>query len=259
MSSIKVGVFDSGIGGLSIARAIKGHNPNYQIHYFSDSAYHPYGGIPEEQLAERSAKITQFLLDKGCQVIVVACNTATVNIISKLRSDFSAQFVGVEPGVKPAALVSGKNIAIWATENTLKSAQYKNLKKAHGEEHEIFDIACIGLADEIEKVSDSEAFGIETLNHFVEQTKVKECDTLVLGCTHYGLVKKDIEAKFEGQQLNIIDTADAVARQVVRVAGPASGSGNDDVFYTSGCDNRFKQQFRYWWPENSGQVLTENV
>lgn len=259
MNSIKIGVFDSGIGGLSIAKAIKRHNPNYQLHYFSDSAYHPYGGISESKLAERSTKITQFLLDQGCQVVVVACNTATVNIISHLRASFDAQFVGVEPGVKPAALVSGNNIAIWATQNTLRSEQYKNLKKTYGEEHDIFDIACVGLADEIEKMSDDAVFEASILDQFVNLTQGHRCDTLVLGCTHYPLVKKQIMAKFEGTDLTVIDTADAVARQVARVAGATSIESSLDVFYTSGCDNKFKQQYRYWWPENGGEVFTETL
>lgn len=258
MSVIKVGVFDSGIGGLSIAKAIKNQNPSYQLHYFSDAARHPYGSMNEVELLARCERISEFLIEQGCSVIVVACNTATVHTIANLRQKFAVKFVGVEPGVKPAATSAGESIAIWATENTLKSGQYQFLKQTYGSGRSITDVACKGLADEIELVSAQRGFDSAKLQPFVEQSKRAKCDTIVLGCTHYGLVKTEILQHFSQLNLQLIDTAEAVAKQACRVAGESKRTKTTDAFYTSGGVEYFNQQLNHWWPQHA-EVSSQKV
>src|SRR5574344_961231 len=122
-----IGIFDSGVGGLSVWRELYRLMPHYDYVYFSDSAYCPYGTKPVEQIIDRAETISNFLIEQGAKIIVVACNTATAASISYLRSHFPIPFVGMEPAIKPAALTSKSGVVgVLATSNTLKGSLYHN-------------------------------------------------------------------------------------------------------------------------------------
>jgi glutamate racemase len=211
-----IGVFDSGIGGLSVLRALRIARPDAPVMYVADTAYAPYGGREEAYLLDRSRRITQWLADRGATSIVVACNTATATAIDVLREQFPAiDFVGVEPGLKPAASTSRNGrIGVLATQATLRSARYARLKlqiveAATGIKPEFIDQGCPGLADAIENRSDDLP---ALLAKYCAPLIAAGADTVVLGCTHYPLVHDEIRATV-GNQVHIVDTSDAVARR----------------------------------------------
>ncbi|WP_020566636.1 glutamate racemase [Neolewinella persica] len=219
-----IGVFDSGIGGLSVADAVCRLLPAESLLYVADNAYAPYGPRPADEILERSKKITQALIGAGAKMIVVACNTATSIAIDALRQDFPKMpFVGLEPAVKPAA--SGRKVGVLATYATLNSPRYLALKARYLADRPVFEDPCIGLVSLIE----SEAPGSEQLRDklhaILNPMLMQGLDTLVLGCTHYPMVKEDIAAVC-GPSVTIIDPAPAAARQVERLlpeARPAAG------------------------------------
>lgn len=263
--TITIGVFDSGIGGLSIASEIKRLLPDSPIVYFADSAYNPYGELPESQLITRCIRVVTTLIEKGCELIVVACNTATVNCIKVLRERFSVSFVGVEPGLKPAVeAATTPKISVMATARTINSKHYQNVKTGFQSYSTIEDIPCIGLADYVESLNSASKFDSTILAPYVSKIIAQNTAYLVLGCTHYSLIKNEIVTALAKHHasVTIIDTSVAVAKQVRRlVTAESSGSSDamlsvgavkkaksiDDTFITSGELSRFEQQLGHWW------------
>ena len=246
-----IGVFDSGIGGLSVLRALRAARPDAPVMYVADTAYAPYGGREDAYLLERSQRITQWLSDRGATSIVVACNTATAAAIDVLRRQFpTVDFVGVEPGLKPAASVSRNGrIGVLATQATLRSARYARLKTqvieaATGTLPEFIDQGCPGLADAIEHRSDKLA---ALLAKFCEPLRDAGADTVVLGCTHYPLVHEQIRALM-GHDVHIIDTSDAVARHAAarHPRPPLSTAGGALELLTSGDTGALTEAARLW-------------
>ncbi len=222
--SLPVGVFDSGIGGLSVLRHICEHLPNENLLYFADSGFAPYGGKPEAEIVARTRVIAEFLLEQGAKALVVACNTATAASIQALRQRYPAlPVVGVEPGLKPAAAASksGK-VGVLATERTLASGKFSQLRDqisaATGVEFLLQP--CKGLADQVEKGELHSPATLLLLNQYVTPLLQQGADTLVLGCTHYPFVQPAIETlvqQVSPQSVTIVDTGAAVARQLGRL------------------------------------------
>ncbi len=210
-----IGVFDSGVGGLTVLSQIRQRLPEISLIYVADQAYSPYGDLSAAQVLERSQVITQWLVDQGCSVIVVACNTATAIAIDRLREQFSVPIVGVEPGVKPAALSSktGK-VAILATENTLASQRYSHLISSFLPNVSVISQACSGLADAIESRPDDIG---PLLARYTSAFAAEGVDQVVLGCTHYPLVTAEIRALLPSS-IDIVDTSGAIASEVARRA-----------------------------------------
>jgi glutamate racemase len=208
-----IGVFDSGVGGLTVLSQIRQQCPDVPLMYVADSAFAPYGDLTVEKVQERSVKLSQWLLDQGCSMIVVACNTATALAIEHLRDTFSVPIVGVEPGIKPAALNSKtQTIGILATENTVVSQRYRTLLERFLPNVEVLSQGCMGLADAIEQASpNTQALLLE----YTAPMLAKSADHLVLGCTHYPLVKEQLQA-IVTEQVTIVDTSCAVALEVKR-------------------------------------------
>ncbi|MGB9108433.1 MAG: glutamate racemase, partial [Telluria sp.] len=219
-----VGIFDSGVGGLSILRHIRAQLPHEHLIYVADSGFAPYGDKPEDVVAERSLAIARFLAARGAKALVVACNTATVSAVRLMRTRFpDMPIVGVEPGLKPAAAATrnGK-VGVLATERTLAGAKFLQLRDqiAEATGAQFLLQPCQGLADQIETGELDSADMTAMLRRYIAPLLAEGADTLVLGCTHYPLVQASIEqviAASGARGVTLIDTGEAVARQLGRL------------------------------------------
>lgn len=218
-----VGVFDSGVGGLSVLRALHRHLPGLHLLYVADSAHAPYGDRDAPHVLRRSTHIVKHLVDRGARVVVVACNTATALAIDRLRRDFPAvDFVGVEPGVKPAALASAaKRIAVMATPATLASTRYADLVARHAPGCEVHPVPCAGLAAAIEHGESGREEVERLLDRYCAPLNTLGVDTVVLGCTHYPFVAERIASRLQ-PGIALLDTADAVARRAAALLAPTA-------------------------------------
>jgi glutamate racemase len=214
---MRIGVFDSGVGGLSVLWALHAQLPAAELIYVADSAHAPYGERGDAWIRDRAMCLTRHLIDQGAQAVVVACNTATAVAIGELRHHFGTlPITGVEPGLKPALSVTRNGrIGVMATEATLRSAKFQSLLAAHAGAAHVHLQACHGLAAAIE----SGGLGNAQLRELVERhcapLRAAAVDTVALGCTHYVFARELIQQAL-GPQVQIVDTADAVARQAAR-------------------------------------------
>jgi glutamate racemase len=227
-SDAPIGVFDSGVGGLSVLRHIRAQLPHEHLLYFADSGHAPYGDKTEQFVVDRALAVTAFLLEHHAKALVVACNTATVAAIKAVRERYpDLPVVGVEPGLKPAAAATrnGK-VGVLATARTLKGEKFLQLREQiSGATHAEFLLQpAIGLVDQIE-LGDLETPAIAAmLERYVGPLLDQGADTLVLGCTHYPFVLGGIERVLRDharQDVVLIDTGDAVARQLGRLLAAA--------------------------------------
>ena len=230
-----IGVFDSGVGGMSVLRHIQAQLPHENLIYLADSGYAPYGAKPEQVVAERSLAVAQFLIARGAKALVVACNTATVAAIKLLRTHYpDMPIVGVEPGLKPAALASrnGK-VAVLATEVTLAGQKFLLLRdQVSSASNAVFVLqGCPGLVDQIELGEFNSIATRAMLEGYLLPLLDQGVDTVVLGCTHYPFVRTCIEtilATVGRQDVVLIDTGDAVARQLARLLATAGHQRSAD-------------------------------
>ena len=250
---MRIGVFDSGLGGLSVLRAIRERLPQASLAYVADSAWVPYGGRSEDFIRHRSLALARFLVDHGADMIVVACNTATAAAVPTLRESLRVPVVGMEPAVKPATQATRNGVVgVLATVGTLQSARFAALLDRFGEGVQVLTRACPGL---VERVEAGDVDGPQTralVTRYVRPLVDGGADTLVLGCTHFPFVRRLIEAE-AGTNVTIIDTGDAVARQVERVAGTAGirllRSEAGDAVWTSGDARQQAPVFEKLWGE----------
>lgn len=221
-SSLKIaprlGIFDSGIGGLSVLKALHAHLPAAEFLYVADSGHAPYGERTAAEIDARSHAITHFLLQQNIDLLVVACNTATAAAVATLRAaHVNLPIVGIEPGLKPAIEKSlNHRIGVMATTSTLSSEKFLRLMASFSHQADIFLQPCPGLATAIEQ-GDLDSSKIHYLvNQYCEPLKKQNVDTVVLGCTHYPLIAPMIQQKL-GSDVNLIDTSEAIARRVEQV------------------------------------------
>lgn len=251
-----IGVFDSGVGGLSVLRHIQALLPHERLIYAADSGHAPYGERSEEEIIERTLAVAGFLMTRGVKSIVVACNTATASAVGVLRKQYpDLILVGVEPGLKPAAqLTACCIVGVLATASTLGSERFIALQRQIGLTHDVqfFVQACNGLAAQIEKGELDTPATRELVDRYVGALMAEAADVLVLGCTHYPFVRPLIEAatqRFSDQPVAIIDTGDAVARQLHRLLGQrgllraATAAGALEAC-TSGSEQALKLAFQ---------------
>ncbi len=223
-----VGIFDSGVGGLSVLRHIQAQLPHEHLLYFADSGFAPYGDKPEQVVIERVLGVASYLVAHGVKALVVACNTATVAAVRILRGHYpNMPIVGVEPGLKPgAAATRNGTVGVLATERTLAGNKFLLLRdQIHEATGARFLLQpCVGLADQIE-FGDRDSQALEAmLERHIAPLLAEGADTLVLGCTHYPLVQASIEQvirRHTGADVALIDTGDAVARQLARLLATA--------------------------------------
>lgn len=218
-----IGIFDSGIGGLSVLRHIRALLPNEELLYFADTGFAPYGEKPEAVIVERALAIAAFFLRFRIKAMVVACNTATAAAIAALRERYpQLQVVGVEPGLKPAAALTRSGVVgVLATAGTLASDKFQKLQQHLSASTGVTFIAqaCNGLADQIEKGELQSRDTAALVQRYVAPLLAQNADTLVLGCTHYPFVGPLIAslAATSAGPVHLVDTGEPVARQLERL------------------------------------------
>ncbi|OMH38906.1 glutamate racemase [Motiliproteus sp. MSK22-1] len=211
-----VGIFDSGVGGISIALGVRKILPSEDLLYVADQEFSPYGSKSNTIVEARAEIITTFLSQQGCKAIVVACNTATVNSINRLRTMCSIPIVGVEPGIKPAALQSNTGIiGVLATEKTLSSESFQALRSQFSAAVNIEIQACPRFVELVEKNNLNSVETLKIAEDYVLPLIAKGADHIVLGCTHYSFLTPVIE-QIVGDKATIIDTAIPVSLELKR-------------------------------------------
>lgn len=214
-----IGFFDSGIGGTSIWKEVVELLPNENTIYLADSKNAPYGQKSKEKIIEFSIKNTELLLKHNAKIIVVACNTATTNAISILREKYNVPFIGIEPAIKPAGLITKTNkIGILATQGTLNSELFEKTSGKLKPEIEIIEQVGTGLVELIESGNIHSKEMDELLLNYLKPMQEQNIDALVLGCTHYPYLIPKIK-KILGNGIKIIDSGEAVARQTKNILG----------------------------------------
>lgn len=213
----KIGIFDSGSGGLSVLREILRVLPRERYIYYADNANCPYGEKTPEFIRGRGRAITEYLLSRGAEIIVVACNTATAAAISTLRNEYPVRFIGMEPAVKPAALSSKTGvIGVLATAGTLKGSKYLTTKGIYEEDVKIVEHVGQGFVELVENGILDGPVAEETVRKSLRPLLEAGADRIVLGCTHYPFLRSVIQ-RVAGADVTIIDPAPAVARHLLDV------------------------------------------
>ncbi|MGB8517312.1 MAG: glutamate racemase [Gallionella sp.] len=215
-SSATIGVFDSGVGGLSVLHHIRMVLPDARLIYIADSGHVPYGDKPASYIEQRARTLTRFLIAQGAEAIVIACNTATAAAATSLRLQFSLPIVGMEPAVKPAVAATRSGVVgVLATTGTLESARFAALLERYGEEVKIVTQGCPGLVEQVEHGDLHGAKTRELIARYTAPLLARGADTLILGCTHYPFLAPLIR-EVVGDSITLIDTGEAVARQLQR-------------------------------------------
>ncbi|QEY64844.1 glutamate racemase [Metapseudomonas lalkuanensis] len=252
-----IGVFDSGVGGLSVLREIRSLLPGESLLYVADSGHVPYGEKSADFIRERSHRIAEFLLEQGAKALVLACNTATVAAVADLRERYpQLPIVGMEPAVKPAAAATRSGVVgVLATTGTLKSAKFAALLDRFAGDVRVITQPCPGL---VERIEAGDLMGADTralLSGYVQPLLAEGCDTLILGCTHYPFLRPLLQ-QMVPDSISLIDTGAAVARQVQRLleAGEllAEGPAEPCRFWSSGDPAAMQEILPILWDESAG-------
>ncbi len=253
-----IGVFDSGVGGLSVLRALRPMLSGERLVYIGDSAHVPYGSKSPAFIQARALQLSRTLIDQhGASVVLVACNTATTHAVELMRSTFpTVPIVGMEPGIKPAAAATRTGIVgVLATTSTLAGGRFADLleRTAHGVE--VLTQACAGLVEQVEAGDVSGPDTLAMLRRCLEPMLMRGADTVVLGCTHFPFLRAAVQ-EIAGPSVTVVDTAAAVARQTLRVLGtnrPEGGSTGQPgtvTFLTSGDPIDLLPVFERLWGEH---------
>lgn len=235
-----VGVFDSGVGGLSVLQALRQELPHEHFLYVGDSGCAPYGDRSAEFVVERAITITEFLVSQNAKAVVVACNTATAAAVASLRTRFVIPIVAIEPAVKPAASrTRSRVVGVLATTGMLASPNMGKLLASYGSDVEFVIQPCPGLADQVEKGELASEETRALVERYVRPIIDKGGDIVVLGCTHYPFLRPLIQ-KMAGPAVEVIDPATPVARELRRrlaSAGLLNGAANmgTERFWTTGA------------------------
>jgi glutamate racemase len=212
-----IALFDSGLGGLSVLREVRLLLPSHDMLYLADSAWCPYGPRPVEFVCARSLTIGRWLEQRGAELLVVACNTASSAALELLRAELTIPIVGMEPGLKPAvAATKTGRIGVLATSGTLTGARFASLVQRYAQSIEVIVQPCPRLVEQVELGETDTHITRSLLRQYIEPLLAREVDTLVLGCTHYPFLRGPI-SEIAGSDVAIIDTGPAVARQVARI------------------------------------------
>lgn len=247
-----IGIFDSGIGGLSIMQCITQQLPNENLVYVADTLNAPYGDKSTTFIQQRVLEIADWFIAKNTKAIVVACNTATVNAIDKLRENITIPVIGVEPAIKPAANISkDKKVAILVTKATAENQRFLSLVKQYSNNNDVYIQPCPGLVELIEQDQKNSLACMSLLASYLAPLLEKGIDTIVLGCTHYPLVKPLIN-QICGNNITIMETALPVTEQLQRqlqlhqIINHSDTFGTTD-FYSSKPGSAQQQLFSHIW------------
>lgn len=250
-----IGIFDSGVGGLSIARGIRGLLPAEDVLYIADSRHAPYGDKSHDFILARSMALTAYLVEQGAKAVVVACNTVTLATIRALRERFEVPIVGVEPGVKPAVLASRSGvIGVLATASTVASPGIRSLVGRFSAGKCVLLQPCPGLADQVERLALDAPETRSLVSRYLAPLIDAGVDTLVLGCTHYPFLTPLIRERV-GPEVEIIETGEAVAREVRRrlavdglLRDDVSAAGAGSWLFTSATEAGAERTLAALWP-----------
>lgn len=256
-----IGVFDSGVGGISVLKHIHTLLPYEDLLYVADSKYAPYGGRTPAEITARCLEIADFLIAQNAKALVLACNTATAAAIDAMRAkydlpDFNIPIIGMEPAVKPAAEASKNGIiGVLATVGTLKSAQFAALLENYGRNVEVVTQACVGLVECVERGELENQSTLQLIQQYCKPLIDEGADTIVLGCTHYPFVRPLIEQAV-GTEVALIDTGAAVAKYLQkRLAELNLLTESKDIanviFYTNSEAENAKQVISQLWGQSA--------
>ncbi len=251
MNNAPIGVFDSGVGGLSVLREIRQALPDESLLYVADSGHVPYGEKSPEQIRERSRAIARFLVGQGAKALVVACNTATAAAVADLRELYALPIIGMEPAVKPAAQATRSGVVgVLATTGTLQSARFAALLDRFAGSVTVITQPCPGLVEYIEQGELESARMRTLLQRYTEPLLIAGCDTLILGCTHYPFIRPMLQSVLP-PDVTLIDTGAAVARQLqqrlIGSAMTAAGPAQACRFWSSGDPQALRRVLPVLW------------
>jgi len=247
-----IGLFDSGVGGLSVMREVRRYLPAEDLLYYADSAFCPYGVRQPEIIRARALAISRFLMSKGVKLIVIASNTTSAASLNAVRERCSIPVVGVEPAVKPAVSATHNgNIGVLATGVTLACERFSGLLERFCDGVKVYTQPCPGLVELVEAGKHETPEAEILLSRYLDPLLAREVDTIVLGCTHYPFLRPLVE-KLTGSGVRVIDTGEAVARQVARVLNSNDLAGSKDapgkeIFFTSGDPAKVEPVIRLLW------------
>ncbi len=248
-----IGVFDSGVGGLSVLHHIRRALPDDRLIYVADSAHVPYGDKTPAYIEERSLALTRFLLAQGADAIVIACNTATAAAAATLRNNFDIPIIAMEPAVKPAVAATHSGVVgVLATVGTLESARFAALLERYGGDVKIVTQGCPGLVEQIEQGDLDGAATRALVDRYTAPLLACGADTLILGCTHYPFLAPLIR-EVAGNNITLVDTGAAVARHLQRriqaELPPRSHAPASTQFFTSGDTAQASRIMSLLWGE----------
>ncbi len=249
----RLGVFDSGVGGLSVLRSLRARLPQAEYVYVADSGHAPYGERSTDFVVQRSLAVAGFLREQGCDVLVMACNTATAAAAQTVRAHWPDwPIVGVEPGIKPAAaLTRNGRVGVLATEGTLRSDKFRLLAAAHAAHIELVLQPCPGLAAALEAGDADAPAVVERIAACCQPLREHGVDTVVLGCTHYPFAAHHIQAQM-GADVQLVDTAEAIARRAeqlcaqIRPGARIPDPAPTPQFWTSGDTELLRRVALRW-------------
>lgn len=257
--SSPIGVFDSGVGGLSVLQQLKQDLPEESFIYLADSGYTPYGQQSEAVLAARCLAIAEFFTRQQVKMIVIACNTATAAMAERLRSALDMPIIGLEPAIKPACqLTQSKVIGVFATQNTLNSRRYQQLLAQYATAITVLQSPCFGFVEQVESGDLNSPITHQLIEKNLAPMLEKSIDILVLGCTHYPFLLPTIQQvsrQLGNQPLTIIDTAKAVSKQAKAVLHAhhllGDNQPSDTAYFSTGNVGEQQMIFR--------QLLNKNI
>ena len=244
-----IGVFDSGLGGISVWQALHDALPHESLIYLGDGARCPYGSRSREEVQQYTEEAVERLLAEGCKMIVIACNTATAVAIAYLREKYSdIQFVGLEPAVKPAALSTKTGvIGVLATKRSLEGDHFRRAEAKYGSEVKILKAVGEGFVEAVENNEEHSAETAELVRKAVEPLVAGGADMIVLGCTHYPFLREEI-ARVAGDGVEIVDSSAAVARRVATLLDEynirASEEATAEYRFLSFADERYIEKLQ---------------
>lgn len=243
MEKRPIGIFDSGVGGLTVFKEIRKQFPNEDIVYFGDTARVPYGPKSKNTIKEYSLQNARFLMQQNAKIIIIACNTASSVAVNFLRRNMNIPVIGViSPGAEYAVLTTKhKKVGIIGTEGTIRSKAYPTAIKDIENSIEVFSKACPLFVSIVEEGWESHSITKDIIKEYLSEIKDKDIDTLVLGCTHYPILKSAIK-EFMGNDVNIIDSALVVAEKLKDIIpNPEKRGKGKNRFFVSDNETKFKE------------------